>query len=140
MKHELISQAIPRSTTKPAGFTTLSLRNGAERLAEVYKVVAEANKLKQPENDFICDLVCAHFEITPEQMKQRGRARVLLTPRQIFSYLAMKYRKQSQTNVGDYLGGYDHTSIRHSCITVQNLMDSDPDYRLTVQSIENKIR
>ena len=85
-------------------------------------------------------LVCEYFGITYDQVMVKTRRREIVQARQITMFLAKKFTKSSLKNIGDHFGGYDHTTVIHSCQTVENLMDSDGNYKSQVQELTQKVQ
>ena len=84
-------------------------------------------------------IVCKHFGTQPERLHLKVRFREIVMYRQITMYLAKKQTKHSFKYIGRYFGGFDHTTVMHACQTVQNLMDSDPEYKRDVDFIIQKL-
>ena len=149
MNHALISTTKQRVMCKTIWFTPQTIRVSAQRLAQVYATVSELNgrkkKVARADLNAICEAVCYYFTnsifpITPDVLKTKNRKRDIVKPRQIFMYLAMETEDYSLMEIGKFTGGFDHTTVIHSCNTVRDLMASDAIYRLDVINIKNKIR
>jgi chromosomal replication initiator protein len=54
-------------------------------------------------------------------------------------YLAKKFTKSSLKNIGEHFGGFDHTTVIHSCQTVEDLMDTDNEYKEKVDELQQKV-
>lgn len=85
-------------------------------------------------------VVCEHFHLTYDKLMAKTRRREIVQARQITMYLAKKFTKNSLKNIGAHFGGYDHTTVIHSCQTVQNLMDTDTEYRDQLQDLQQKVQ
>lgn len=91
-------------------------------------------------SEMIIETVCDWFGITREEIRSNKRYRRLVEPRQIAMFLLKRYTNLSLKEIGLMFGGRDHTTTIHSATTVENLMQTSEDYRITVQSIEVKIQ
>lgn len=148
LPHSKISNANPRSTTRPTGFTHSNVKSGAQAFAEAYQYMADRKRLKSQDLGVICNVVCQYFnerqpsEITLnlEVLQRKSRKREIVKARQVFMYLAKKTTKYSLKVIGNYVDGFDHTTVIHSCITVQNLIDTDAEYKQIVTDIENSLK
>jgi chromosomal replication initiator protein len=55
-------------------------------------------------------------------------------------YFAKKLTKHSLKAIGDYFGGRDHSTVIHSCQTVEDLMETDRRFKGFVDDILKKIK
>lgn len=85
-------------------------------------------------------MVCEYFNVTYDSVMMKTRRREIVQARQITMFLAKKFTKCSLKNIGDHFGGYDHTTVIHSCQTVENLMDTDLSYKDHVQELTQKVQ
>lgn len=90
--------------------------------------------------DFIQKAVCEYFEVPIEKLKEKTRKRNIVQARQLSMYLAKNYTKNSLKVIGKHFGGRDHSTVIHSCQMVQNLMDTDNEFRESVKELEKKIQ
>lgn len=90
--------------------------------------------------EFIQKLVCDHFNIVPDKLKDKTRKRNIVEARQISMYLAKCYTKNSLKAIGGHFGGRDHSTVIHSCQAVQDQIDTDASYGKNVAELEKKIQ
>ena len=90
--------------------------------------------------DYIQKTVCEFFEVPQEQLKEKTRKRAIVQARQLSMFLAKSYTKNSLKVIGKHFGGRDHSTVIHSCQAVQNLIDTDLDFKEQVDEIEKKIQ
>lgn len=140
--HDRISQAIRRTYQKPTGFTIQNVRNGAKDLAAVYEAAAEAKRLntipKAKVLDVYTEIICEYFGLPADLVRAVGRKREVVIARQIICYFA-KLKGITLDSCGKYFN-QDHTTIMSSIRQVNALIDTDPDYKATVNEIENKLK
>jgi len=55
-------------------------------------------------------------------------------------YFSKKMTKSSLATIGFHCGNKDHATVLHACRTVNNLMDTDKQFRGFVVDIEKKIK
>jgi chromosomal replication initiator protein len=55
-------------------------------------------------------------------------------------YLAKKFTRNSLKSIGEHFTGKDHTTVIHSCQTVENLMDTDSGYKEKLLEIQQKVQ
>ena len=90
--------------------------------------------------DFIQKTVCEHFNVPTEKLKEKTRKRAIVQARQLSMFLAKSLTKNSLKLIGKHFGGRDHSTVIHSCQAVQNLIDTDEDFRESVEEIQKKIQ
>jgi len=85
-------------------------------------------------------MVCEYFHVSYDRLLAKTRKREVVQARQITMYLAKKFTKSSLKNIGEHFGGFDHTTVIHSCQTVENMMDTDNEYREHLQELLQKVQ
>lgn len=85
-------------------------------------------------------LVCEYYGVAYERLLTKTRKREVVLARQITMYFAKKFTKQSLKTIGDHFGGFDHTTVIHSCQTVENLMETDTEYKESLMQIQQKVQ
>lgn len=85
-------------------------------------------------------MVCEYFSLPYDKLLIKTRKREVVQARQITMYLAKKFTKSSLKNIGEHFGGFDHTTVIHSCQTVENLMDTDTEYKESVLELQQKVQ
>ncbi|MBS1589603.1 MAG: chromosomal replication initiator protein DnaA [Bacteroidetes bacterium] len=85
-------------------------------------------------------LVCEYFHIPYDRLLAKTRKREVVQARQITMFLAKKFTKSSLKNIGEHFGGFDHTTVIHSCQTVENLMHTDGEYKENLLELQQKVQ
>ncbi len=85
-------------------------------------------------------MVCEYFHLPYDRLLDKTRKREVVQARQITMYLAKKFTKSSLKNIGEHFGGFDHTTVIHSCQTVENLMDTDSEYKEHMLELQQKVQ
>lgn len=83
--------------------------------------------------------VCDYFGITQDIFLSKTRKREIVQARQIAMYLSRNLTKTSLSSIGSQLGGKDHATVLHACNTVNDLLDTDRNFRGFVHDIENML-
>ena len=73
--------------------------------------------------DDILETVCGHYNVSQQQVFSRSRKRDYVLVRQISMYLAQKYTKMPASRIGQLIGGRDHSTVIHSCTTIEQRLD-----------------
>ena len=110
------------------------------RLAE--RVMKRAKKIdNRPLTvDDILEKVCQHFGVTQQQVFSRSRKRDYVQVRQVSMYLAQKYTKMPASRIGQLIGGRDHSTVIHSCSTVEQRLKVDHAFSAEISSIETSFK
>jgi chromosomal replication initiator protein len=90
--------------------------------------------------DYIQKIVSDYFNIPVEMINSKTRKREIVQARQIAMYFSKKYTKSSLATIGIHCGNKDHATVLHACRTVNNLLDTDKQFRAFVGDIEKKIK
>ena len=88
--------------------------------------------------DFIINVVCNHFDITPEEVKSSKRNSYINEPRQIIMYLCRKYTGISLVELGKLLGR-DHSTIISGVDKIVNKMEDEPEFKDTIKLLVQMI-
>jgi len=88
----------------------------------------------------IRDLVCEYFALPMDTLMSKTRKREIATARQVAMYLSKQYTKSSLSAIGKLIGNRDHATVLHACGVVNDLMDTDKTFRLSVQELEQRIK
>lgn len=90
--------------------------------------------------DTILKTVCEYFNITREQLVAPTRKRQIVQARQIAMYECRNLIPScSLSTIGAELGGKDHATVVHACSTVQDLIQTDKQFRQWVEDIESMV-
>jgi chromosomal replication initiator protein len=110
------------------------------RLAE--RVVKRAVKIdnKPLTIDDILEKVCNHYNVSQQHVFSKSRKRDYVMVRQISMYLAQKYTKMPASRIGQLIGGRDHSTVIHSCSTVEQRLKVDKTFSAELTSIENSFK
>lgn len=80
--------------------------------------------------------VCKRFNISYDKMQARTRRREVVECRQIAMYLIRhSIGNVELKTIGDLFGGQHHTTVIHSLRTVQNRMETEPEYAQIVYDL-----
>ncbi len=90
--------------------------------------------------DYIQKMVCEYFSVPLDMLREKTRKRSVVQARQLSMFLAKNYTKNSLKVIGRHFGGRDHSTVIHSCQAVQNLIDTDDEFRDAVHDIKKKIQ
>lgn len=124
----VITQA---STTKQDVTVSLTQHSLSGRKAE-HKTTLHA--------DDIIDCVCEFYRIKPTQLKGPKRDASLVKARQITMYLLQKELGITLVEIGNILGGRDHTTVMHGVNKIEGLLVEKSFMGEEIQGITRNLR
>lgn len=87
----------------------------------------------------IMTTVSEFFDITKEDLTGNSRKKELVVPRQIAMYLMREEIHASYPNIGQEMGGRDHTTAMHACQKITKLVDDDEKIQSDVNMIRERL-
>jgi chromosomal replication initiator protein len=107
---------------------TQAQSEGKDEITEdvVYSVLS-LSKEERPANqhpDEIIDEVCAFYNVKATQLRSAKRDAFLVRPRQVAMFLLKKKLNLTFVEIGNLLGGRDHTTVMHGVDKVEKLLES----------------
>ena len=90
--------------------------------------------------DDILEKVCQHYHVEQRQVFSKSRKRELVQVRQVSMYLAQKYTKMPAGRIGQLIGNRDHSTVIHSCNTIEQRLKVDKSFSEELSSIENSFK
>ena len=97
------------------------------------------NTAREVSIDYIQKVVCDYFDLPIELLKSKTRKREVVQARQIAMYFAKRMTKSSLASIGAHCGGKDHATVLHACRTVNNLQETDKQFRGYLEDLEKKL-
>lgn len=97
------------------------------------------NTAREVSIEYIQKVVCDYFELPIEILKSKTRKREVVQARQIAMYFSKKMTKSSLANIGAHCGGKDHATVLHACRTVNNLSETDKQFKGYLEDLEKKL-
>jgi len=73
--------------------------------------------------------VARHYSLSEAELMGRSRKRVVSVPRQLAMFLIREETDASLPQIGDILGGRDHTTILHGCEKIGTQIETDEHLR-----------
>jgi chromosomal replication initiator protein len=94
---------------------------------------------RELEPNTILKMVADAFHVTVDQILARDRSRQVALPRQIAMYLLREEAQISLPQIGDAVGGRDHTTVMYACDKVSDLLEQDDRLRRQVVDIRDQL-
>lgn len=90
--------------------------------------------------NYIITSVCEEMGTSQEDFFKSTRKRNVVQARQLSMYFAKKYTKASLVVIGEKCGKKDHATVIHALKTIDNLLETDKQFRAMTEKIEQKFQ
>ncbi len=87
----------------------------------------------------IINTVAEYFDIENEGLVGNSRKKELVVPRQIVMFLMREELNASYPNIGQELGGRDHTTAMHACNKISREIENDEKISRDIEMIKQKL-
>lgn len=91
------------------------------------------------EPEKIIELVAREWQTTVEALLGRDRSHKIAQPRQVAMYLLRKETNASLPQIGEVLGGRDHTTVMYAIEKISNEIETKTDLRRRVVSVKQQL-
>ncbi len=98
------------------------------------------NTTREISIDYIQKVVCDYFDMPLEAINSKTRKREIVQARQLAMFFSKKHTKNSLATIGLHCGNKDHATVLHACRTVNNLVETDKQFRSYVEDINKKLK
>lgn len=106
---------------------------------EVLKKLVKHNNKEEVSVEEIIKVVAGRMNIKIADIKAHNKNKNLVLARQISMYLARKLTNFSYPDIGQKIGGRDHSTVIYANNKILNLIDSDLNFKKMVQDIEDSV-
>ncbi|MFW5960955.1 MAG: DnaA ATPase domain-containing protein [Desulfohalobiaceae bacterium] len=89
-------------------------------------------------NQKIIALVAEYFQISTEQILSGQQDKNTVLARQIAMYLCRSLLQQTYTQIGQVLGGKDHSTVLYSCQKIKKLQKDNKNIKNLLKTLEQK--
>jgi chromosomal replication initiator protein len=91
-------------------------------------------------NELIQKLVAESFGVKPVDLKSKRRTRTVVLPRQVAMYLCRQLAGSSLPEIGLFFGGKDHSTVIHSCNTIEQKKEKDPELKARIELLIKQLK
>ncbi|HEX2393700.1 MAG TPA: chromosomal replication initiator protein DnaA, partial [Bacteroidales bacterium] len=98
------------------------------------------NTKREVSIDYIQKVVCNYFDVAVDSLQSKTRKREIVQARQVAMYFSKNLTKSSLATIGSQIGGKDHATVLHACKTVNNLVETDKQFKNQIEEIEKKLK
>jgi chromosomal replication initiator protein len=89
--------------------------------------------------DRIISAVATHFGIDEDRLLSRDRSQQVALPRQVAMFLIREETDASLPQIGDVLGGRDHTTVMYGCDKIAARLETDDALRRQVMAVRQRL-
>ncbi len=97
------------------------------------------NTKKEISIDYIQKVVAGYFDMDVSTLQSKTRKRHIVQARQVAMFFAKQLTKASLASIGSQIGQRDHATVLHACKTVNDLVETDKQFRKYVEEIRDKL-
>ncbi len=90
--------------------------------------------------DFIQKTVSEYFKVDMESLKSKIKKREIVIPRQVAMYFCKRYTQLTLALIGENFGGRDHSTVIHALESVEDMMKTDANFKLSVDELGKKLK
>jgi len=96
-------------------------------------------KKKDIQPKVIKKAILNHYSVKATDLVSSKRNKTIVVPRQVLMYLLRNDLKLPYVNIGQFLGGRDHTTIMHGVEKITRLLPEDEDIRVDIDRIRKEL-
>jgi len=96
-------------------------------------------KKKNIQPKIIKKAILNYYQVRATDLDSSKRHKTIVVPRQILMYLLRNDLKLPYANIGQFLGGRDHTTIMHGVEKITRLLPEDEDIRVDIDRIRKEL-
>ena len=85
--------------------------------------------------EMVQQIVCDHFKINANDLKNNKRTKNFVLPRQIAMYLTRHLTRHSLPEIGKAFGGKDHTTVLYACKKIEESLTHEGEIKYIVEKL-----
>jgi chromosomal replication initiator protein len=97
------------------------------------------NTKREVSIELIQKVVSKYFDMDVSTLQSKTRKRHIVQARQLAMYFSKRMTKASLASIGAQIGKRDHATVLHACRTVDNLSETDRQFRKYVEELTQKL-
>lgn len=94
---------------------------------------------KKVDPKYIMEVVADAFNLSLDEILSRNRSKKIALPRQVAMYLMRDVANSSFPQIGETMGGRDHTTVLYACDKVKGMIEKDDLFRRQVFQIRDQL-
>lgn len=124
-------------------FITELAHNGSqpssELVSQILKTKQTTSAQKVVSVEDLVSAVCTFYEVKPTQLKGQKRNRFLTVPRHALMYLLKSELGKTLVEIGNIIGGRDHTTIMYGIEKVEGEINNNPKFHSDIMGIKKLV-
>lgn len=97
------------------------------------------NTKREVSIELIQKVVSKYFDMDVATLQSKTRKRHIVQARQLAMFFSKRMTKASLASIGAQIGKRDHATVLHACKTVDNLSETDKQFRKYVEELTQKL-
>jgi chromosomal replication initiator protein len=89
--------------------------------------------------DNITKAVCMALNVDENKLRDKTRKKEIVLARQLAMFFSKELTQSSLKTIGLHFGGRDHSTVIHSCNSIEKLKNEDNGIKQLVENLRNKI-
>jgi chromosomal replication initiator protein len=110
-----------------------------ESIKNILSDIATTGKKKGVTHKEVIQSVATFFDLSYEDLINKGRRKRVAVPRQIAMYIIRNELNSSYPEIGEFLGGRDHTTVMHAFNKIKEEQKTNSKLKENVELLINKI-
>ncbi len=110
-----------------------------ELVKKTVNEIATDRKRNNINIDSITKVVCDHFNIAENKIRDKTRKKEIVQARQLAMYLSKEMTNASLKTIGLHFGGRDHSTVIHACTSIESLKENNKSLREMIEDLKNQI-
>ncbi len=90
--------------------------------------------------EMVQQIVCEHFKINLNDIKNSKRTKNFVFPRQIAMYLTRTLTRHSLPEIGKGFGGKDHTTVLYACKKIEENFDHNSEIKYIIEKLSTILK
>ncbi|HOY61662.1 MAG: Chromosomal replication initiator protein DnaA [bacterium ADurb.Bin236] len=110
-----------------------------ESAERIIKDISPESKKEAVTVQKIVKIVANHYNLDAAAVLGKSRKKELALARSVAMYLAYDITKLPQSSIGNEFSGRDHSTVIYSLEKIRSEMESDPEFKKTIQYLKDRI-
>jgi chromosomal replication initiator protein len=114
-----------------------------ELTLDLAREVVHGIAITEPKSITIEDIISSvstYYKLIPDKLISKSRKHEIALARQMAIYISKKLTQNSLKTIGTFFGGRDHSTVLHSCQTIENYISTDPKVKNTFDILMKKLQ
>jgi chromosomal replication initiator protein len=111
-----------------------------ETAKQQLKDTITSTKQTNVSTDLIIKVVAEYFSLTPNDLRSKKKSQNIVHPRHLAMYIIRDITELSTTDIGQALGGRDHTTVINGIDKIEKRKLSDPTEEPIIQNLKRIIK